>query len=75
MARLKSLVKNLTVNRAVKSHNCKRNKDHRIVAGGKRLRVKEGRSSQHYCPDCALASIRADIERLRQLEQALISEN
>jgi hypothetical protein len=73
MGRLKSLVKNVTVNKAVKSHNCKRDKEHRVQAGEKRLRVKEGRSTAHYCPECGTASILADITKLQNLQKELNS--
>jgi hypothetical protein len=73
MGKLKSLVKNVIVNRALKAHNCKRNTGHRIQAGSKRLRVKEGRSVAHYCQDCGSASIAADIIKLQDLERELNS--
>lgn len=71
MARLKSFLPNLRVENAVKSHNCQHSDSHRIHAGTPRLRVKEERSPTHYCPLCALASIRADIQTLQRLESEL----
>jgi hypothetical protein len=73
MGRLKSLIKNVVVNKAVKAHNCKRDKDHRIEAGSKRLRVKEGRSAAHYCQACGSASIESDIVKLQDLQRELNS--
>jgi hypothetical protein len=71
VAKLKSFLSNLRVENAVNSHNCRHNKKHRVQAGTPRLRVKEGRSPIHYCPLCALESIRADIQTLQRLEREL----
>lgn len=69
MARNKSIIKNVSVSVAQRKHCCKRSRKHVIFAGEKRLAVKEGRSTQHYCRECALATLKnaeVAIEELRE---------
>ena len=71
MARPKSFVKTLTVDQAGSSHNCKNSSSHRIYKGDARLKLRVGRSSQHYCVDCALRFIERDISKLEALAEEL----
>lgn len=69
MARPKSFVKNVSVDIAKSSHNCKNSNTHRIKRGDKRVGVKEGRSKKHYCLACAAKFLDADIKRLTTISQ------
>lgn len=65
---LKSLIEQVKVDRAGKSHNCQANSKHRIKKGETRLKVKTGRSWRHYCINCAEKIIMRDIEKLTTLK-------
>lgn len=67
MARIKSIVVQVEIDRAGKSHNCQANARHRIQMGDVRLKVRNGRSWDHYCTDCAKAIIAKDKEKLELL--------
>jgi len=56
------------IERAEKAHNCQANKRHRIEKGQIRLKVRNGRSWDHYCQECAKTSITRDIETLTILQ-------
>jgi transposase len=71
MARRKSFLPRLTIDNALKSHNCQHNKAHRIQQGDKRLKVAVERSFEHFCVTCALESISGDIEVLKRLADEL----
>jgi hypothetical protein len=71
MARRKSFLPRLTIDNALKSHNCQHNKAHRIQQGDKRLKVAVERSVEHFCVTCALESIAGDIEELQRLADEL----
>lgn len=70
MAR-KSLVQHSEVDVTVNAHNCQQNQRHRLQRGDKRLKVRNGRSHDHYCATCALATIQADIAKLQALAAQL----
>jgi hypothetical protein len=65
---IRSLITRVIVDRAGKSHNCQANSRHRIVLGDVRLKVRNGRSWDHYCRDCADAIIKRDIAKLIALQ-------
>jgi hypothetical protein len=67
MAR-KSLVIRILVDTARSSHNCQASKNHRINKGDVRLKVRNGRSWDHYCRDCAEAMIADGIHHLEGLK-------
>jgi hypothetical protein len=67
MAR-KSLVIRVLVDTALASHNCQANEDHRIKKGDVRLKVRKGRSWDHYCRECADAMIVDGIQKLEGLK-------
>lgn len=64
MARSKSLVLRVAVDRARSSHNCQANASHRIKKGDVRLKVRRGRGWDHYCCACAEGMIATSIEKL-----------
>ncbi len=65
---IKSLVTHVEVDTAAKAHNCQASAKHRIEKGDVRLKVRNGRSWDHYCLACAKNIIGRDIEKLRELE-------
>lgn len=65
---IKSLVTKVQVDRAGKSHNCQANSKHRVAMGDVRLKVRNGRSWDHYCRDCALVILARDIAKLQDLQ-------
>lgn len=66
---IKSLVCQVGVDTAGKSHNCQANSKHRIAMGDIRLKVRNGRSWDHYCADCARTIIARDIAKLTALQE------
>jgi hypothetical protein len=64
----KSLVIRVEVDRALKSHDCQANGKHRLEKGDKRLKVRNGRSWDHYCVACAQNIIQRDILKLQALQ-------
>ena len=72
MARPKSLVLPLAVDRALRRHTCQHNSKHVISQGDQRLKVTVGRSYDHYCVECAKKFIDQAVERLGLLSAELI---
>ncbi len=68
MARIKSLIVRVGVDRAGKSHNCQANAANRVGMGDVRLKVKNGRGWDHYCKECAEVMITRGIESLTGLK-------
>lgn len=64
---IKSLIVQVGVDAAGKSHNCQANSKHRIAMGDIRLKVRNGRSWDHYCRACAETIIARDIAKLAVL--------
>jgi hypothetical protein len=69
MARIKSLLIGAQLDHAIHSHNCQANETHRINAGDARLKVRNGRSSDYYCSDCAKRMIERGIADLQLLQR------
>lgn len=67
MARIRSLVERALVDEAGRAHNCQANAQHRIQKGEKRLKVRKGRSWDHYCLECARTIVQRDIDKLEEL--------
>jgi len=63
----KSLVVQVRVDTAGKAHNCQGNSKHRIERGDVRLKVRNGRSWDHYCRACAENIITRDLHKLSEL--------
>ena len=68
MARTKSLLIRVEVDHALKAHNCQASVNHRIARGDKRLKVRNGRSWDHYCFPCAAVILQRDIAELQNLQ-------
>lgn len=64
---IRSLVDQVQIDRALHAHNCQANAKHRIQKGDVRLKVRTGRSWEHYCVLCAQKIIERDIEKLTVL--------
>ena len=73
MSRPKSILKGIEVDVAQRSHNCQHNKNHRIHQGDKRLNIRKGRSWERYCVNCALKTLKCDIEKLQEVVSKLQS--
>jgi hypothetical protein len=74
MAKPKSFLKNIVVDKAMRSHCCKHNSNHKIQSGEKRLRLKTNRSHEHFCVKCAVESINADMKKLEEIKNLLLEE-
>jgi len=68
---IKSLLYRARIDTVLRAHNCQASGRHRLTQGEKRLKVKNGRSWDHYCQACATSIIIRDIEFLEQLKQQL----
>jgi hypothetical protein len=68
---IKSLVITVEIDHALKGHDCQANAKHKILKGDPRLKVKDGRSPDHYCMPCARAMIQRGIDHLLDLQQRL----
>ncbi len=66
MAR-RSLIQRSEIDQVLKAHNCQANQKHRLTSGELRLKVYEDRSHVHYCADCAVKILEADIGKLQEL--------
>ena len=55
------------LDQAKKAHNCQANARHRIERGDARLKVRNGRSWDHYCVACAKTILECDIAELQGL--------
>jgi hypothetical protein len=66
---IKTLIIGTKVDRAKRAHNCQANAKHRIEAGDVRLGVRNERSWDHYCLDCAEKIIVRDINKLTELRK------
>ena len=67
MPRVRSLRIRTEVDVAQRAHNCQGNARHRIERGDKRLKVRTGRSWDHYCLECARTIVSRDISELEAL--------
>lgn len=63
----KSLVIRVELDHALKAHNCQANSRHRLERGDRRLKVKNGRSWDHYCVSCAINILARDLDKLRAI--------
>jgi hypothetical protein len=69
MARIKSLIVRVQIDTAGKAHNCQGNAGHRVEKGELRLKVRNGRSWNHYCRSCGEIIIDRDIQKLADLRK------
>ena len=65
----RTLITRAEVDLAKRGHNCKRNQNHRIEQGCRRLKIRNGRSWDHYCMQCAKLIIERDMAKLETLAQ------
>jgi hypothetical protein len=66
---LKSLVIGAKIDKTINAHNCQANAKHRLQRGDRRLKVRNGRSWDHYCSSYAAAILSRDIEKLTALQR------
>jgi len=71
MARVKSLITRVEIDEVQKAHNCQASAAHRLVRGDKRLKVRNGRSWDHYCVSCATVILERDIAELQKLQAVI----
>jgi len=69
--RIKSLVIQVEIDQAKKAHNCQANDRHRVEKGDTRLKVRNGRSWDHYCVACAKVILQRDIAELQGIDGQL----
>ena len=74
MPRIRSLRIRTEVDAAMRAHKCQGNVRHCIERGDKRLKVRNGRSWEHYCLDCARRIVARDIDALDALARELDDE-
>ena len=74
MPRIRSLRIRAEVDVAQRAHNCQGNARHRLERGDKRLKVRNGRSWDHYCIECAKTIVRRDADALEALARELERE-
>lgn len=72
MARNRSFIKNLSVEKAIKSHDCHHDKTHRLSSGETRLKLKQNRRNYFFCVKCATKSIEIDILKLSKIKEELL---
>lgn len=70
----KSILIRVTVDAALKAHDCQHNRRHRLERGDRRLKVKKDRTFEHFCVDCALEIIDRDIAKLQLIARQLRGE-
>ncbi|AEP00088.1 hypothetical protein Bcoa_0870 [Heyndrickxia coagulans 36D1] len=75
MPRSKTFIKSIKVDEAQRAHCCQHIPSHRILRGEKRLKLKVGRTYEHFCPVCALKIIEADIQRLQNIKEQLLQQS
>lgn len=71
---IRSLLDQVQVDRALHAHNCQANAKHRIQKGDVRLKVRTGRSWEHYCVECAKKIIERDLAKLLTLQSLTPSD-
>lgn len=71
MARTKSLLTGVEVDRAKRAHNCQASAKHRIEMGDLRLSVRNGRSWDRYCLACAKAILDKDEKKILEIRGEL----
>jgi len=67
----KSVVTRIEIDTVLRSHSCQADKRHRLERGDQRLKVRNGRSWDHYCATCARAILSNGIAKLRFLLERL----
>lgn len=74
MARPKTVILRMVIDRVQRAHNCQHNHKHRMVKGDKRLKILySGRSPEHYCLECGVKFLKGGIQDLEKLKNKLSS--
>jgi hypothetical protein len=71
MGRPKSFIQPMSIDRAGRAHSCQHSAAHVLQKGDVRLKLRVDRSYEHFCRDCAIASLQADILTLQLLVEEL----
>lgn len=71
MARVKSLLIRVEVDEAQRSHKCQASARHVLAKGDIRLKVRNGRSWDHYCLECARKIMATNLAALTRVSEAL----
>ncbi|XID92244.1 hypothetical protein ACF3MZ_27880 [Paenibacillaceae bacterium WGS1546] len=74
MARPKSFLKSIEVDEAKREHKCQHIPSHQISKSERRLKLKVDRTFEHFCVDCAIKTIEADIAKLQNIKLQLTNE-
>jgi hypothetical protein len=69
----KSIVIRVEIDKALRAHNCQANRRHRLERGDTRLKVRNGRSWNHYCAACAATIVERAMTKLRLVHGQLQS--
>ena len=67
MAKVKSFLQPMCVDRVGHAHNCQHNSAHRLQKGEVRLALKVDRTTEHFCAQCAIESLTRDVEKMRRM--------
>ena len=67
MPRIRSLIARVEIDEAQRAHDCQGNSAHRITQGERRLKVRNGRSWDHYCMECARTIVERDLIKLQEI--------
>jgi len=75
MAKVKALLKDASVEQAIRRRKCHRNRKHAISAGEPCLVVKDPASGSHrnYCAECAQPIVAKAFDDLQEIESMLYS--
>jgi len=68
MPRYKSFLKNIKIEKAKRTHNCRFNKNRVIKKGDYRLCLTEGRSDKNYSLEEVLPMIEKDLKKLLEIK-------
>lgn len=71
MAKPKSLIKNIQLTIAKRSHSCKSNAQHKIANGEARLTVKEGQNESNYCLECGKRFLQLAMDDLSEMQRKI----
>ena len=67
MARHRSLLKNISITSAQRSHSCRHDDTRIIKKGESRLTIKEGRDIHHYCLETGELFLKNALRRVTEL--------
>lgn len=71
MPRVRSLLSRIEFDTVKKAHDCQGNAGHRLERGSRRMKVRNGRSWDHYCLSCAQRILEGDFQKLQVLQEEL----